>query len=352
MRLFARSPVRSSVHAISSRPVAPTAPARRGQGGRGSALVAVAALVLSAGAAPGGIPEYVGVGTFTVPSASFVYDALPDGRLVGVSATGQILRQDSPAGSAFTPIGQLPAGVVPSFGAGFARLSPSGSRLAIGDNGVGGVMTIIPLGSVSLSPPTVTSSVTVFNYQADWIDEDTLYVSGSPSFGQPTKLYRASVSTGSSTEVVNQIGDGSGGVAIGSGIVYTAIGFDLAGARDGEIRGFDLAALNSAAAPVPFTSGQTVGRLNTAATLDFDGFGNLIVAGFGGVGLIDPASGLTRSLPGLDPAGFYSASFSPQASEILVQQFGSATVLRFAIPSPASAGLLVALGVFSARRRR
>lgn len=314
-----------------------------------AALACTFAMSCSANAA---IPNYVQVGSFPIPSSSFVFDALPDGRLIGVSATGQILRQTAVNGAAYTLVGTLPSGAVPSFGAGFAKLSPSGSRLAVGDNGAGNSICIVPLDALSIVPPTTVSTVSVFNYQAEWADDDTLYVSGSPTFGVPTSLYRARVSTGTSVEVVNQIGDGSGGVAVSAGTVYTAVGFDVSGVHDGQIRGFSASALAVAASPVAFSSSTLVGQLNTGATLDVDAQGNLIVAGGGGVGLLDPATGSTYVLPGLSPTGFYSAIFSSSGSEILVQDFGSSTVLRFAIPSPGGAALMLACGVLATRRRR
>ncbi|MBY0312617.1 MAG: hypothetical protein K2W85_11155 [Phycisphaerales bacterium] len=296
------------------------------------------------------IPSYTPAGFFSIPSASLAYDAQPDGRLIGVNSAGQILRQDALNASTFSVIGTLPAGTVPSFGAGFAKLSPSGNQLAVSDNGVAGLISVFSLASLSIAPPTLVTTITSFNYQAEWADEDTLYVSGAPSFGVPTSLYRAKVSTGTSTQVVNQIGDGAGGVTISAGNVYTAIGFDIPDFRNGEIRGFALSMLSTASAAVPFISGQLAGQLNTAATLDVDALGNIIVAGAGSVALLDPATGSTFTLPGLSPTGFYSAVYSANTSEILVQDFGSTTVLRYAIPTPAAFALLVPIGLSSIRR--
>ena len=151
---------------------------------------------------------------------------------------------------------------------------------------------------------------------------------------------------------MSDIGVGSGGVATRAGRVFTAIGYDAAGPLAGQVRSFDLATLNGAPSSVAFSSGLLVGQANSGNSLAFDSAGYLIEGGFGGVSVIDLTTSQIFNLPGLSPTGFYSAGFNAFTGEILVRNFGSATVLRYGVPTPGGMGVVGLAALFAARRRR
>lgn len=312
-------------------------------------VAGVAAGNQAADAAP---PAYVGAGSFLLPTPSSVFDDAADGRLVVASETGTILRQNTANGTGYTTLGSLPAGSVPSYGAGFLRISPEGGRIAVGDNGAVGQIHVISLAALTTSGPITPTTIGIPNFDAAWDSFGTLLVNGSPSFGVAPSLRLADASTGSWTNLVSQIGDGSGGVALNNGRVYTAIGYDAAGLRDGEVRSFALSSFAGSPPVVPFSTGLFAAQANTGNTLAFDSAGNLIEAGFGGVAVVDLSTSQHYDLPGLSSTGFYSAIYNDFTHEILVRDFGSQTVLRYAVPAPASIALLGLTGIFAARRRR
>jgi hypothetical protein len=297
-------------------------------------------------------PAYVGAGSFLLPTASSVFDDAADGRLIIASETGSILRQNAVNSSAYTTLGSLPAGSIPSYGAGFVHISPDGSRIAVGDNGAIGRIHVVTFASLTTSGPITPTTIGIPNFDAAWSGPGTLLVNGSPSFGVAPGLRLADAATGSWTDVVSQIGDGSGGVSVHGGRVYTAIGYDAAGLRDGEVRSFALGLFAGSPPVVPFSTGLFAAQANTGNTLDFDAAGNLIEAGFGGVTLVDLATSQRYDLPGLSTTGFYFAIYNDATSEILVRDFGSQTVLRYAVPAPAPISLLGLTGILAARRRR
>ncbi len=300
-------------------------------------------------------PAYVGFGSYALPTVPSVFDVSPDGRLICITETGAIVHQNAVnigGGGAYAPLGSLPAGSVPNFGAGFLRISPDGTRCAIGDNGAANRVHVLSISALSVSGPTTPVTISVPNFDAAWGEFSTLYVNGSPSFGVAPSLYQVETSTGSWTDVVTHIGDGSGGVAVRGARVYTAIGFDAAGILTGQVRSFSLSSSAGSPPPVAFSTGLLAAQASTGNSLAFDATGDLIEAGFGGVSVIDLSTSQIYNLPGLSPTGFYSAAFNAFTSEILVRDFGSPTVLRYGIPAPASATLLGLAGILAVRRRR
>ena len=310
------------------------------------------AAIVGAPSAHAVIPAYSPAGSFSLPTGGSAFDIGGDGRAWVVREDGAIARQDVVGGSAYSPVGSLPGGLVPGFGAGFVRVSPDGARLAIGDNGTVNQMWVVPTGSLSTAGATTPQTIGVANFDGAWTGNDTLYVNGSPSFGSPPSLFRVGVTGATVAAVVTSIGDGSGGVASRGGRVYTAIGYDVAGVLDGQVRSFDLATLDAAALPVVFSTGLLATQASTGNSLAFDAAGNLIEAGFGGVAVVDLVTQQRYDLPGLGAFGFYTATFNAATGEILVRDFGSASVLRYAVPGPGGAGVLVVAGVLAMRRRR
>jgi hypothetical protein len=301
------------------------------------------------------IPAYTLVGSF--PLSGSAWDILPDGRVVSISGS-TISAQTAPNAGTFAPIGSVPAGTVASFGASFLRASPDGSRLAIGDNvfGAGARVHFVSTAALNTAAPTPTTSILSGNYDADWASNSVLYVSG---FGTGSQVFRIDADALTTRTVITGIGDGSGGVAVSGGTLYTGIGFDAGGTTTGQIRGFDLAALDSAITPVNFAAGAFAATILSAASLDTDRFGNLLAAGadFSAFPAVTGYASVL-DLPGgnrldLSPAGTgrsYRVRFNHATDELLVVSGG--TAYRYAVPAPGAAAALAAASLLAARRRR
>lgn len=314
---------------------------------------AVLALGIWASGAAAAMPAYSIAGTFGSPGGA--WDVGPDGRLVALSGTS-VLQQVAVNGSAYTNIGSVPAGTTASFGASFVSLSPDGSTLAIGDNvfAATGRVHMLNTAALNTSLPTPTVSVIAPNYAAAWSGSSTLYVSGG---GGPTptvtRIDGAASGSPASTIVIDNIGDGSGGVAIRSGRLYTGIGFDTNFITDGTIRSFGLPSLSVAAAAVPFASGAFEAQILSASTLDFDALGNIIVGGFGSVAVVNLGTSERLDLAPNGPFGFYSGRYNAATGEILVTDFNvPGDVYRYAIPAPGMATMMWLGGLLAWRRRR
>lgn len=311
-------------------------------------LAALAPVILAPTVALASVPVYISTGSFGLPSANLAFDVDNQGRVVSVDSSGQIRRQSSPTSSVHSVLGSLPGSAPLSFGASFVRLGNSG-QVAIGDNGVQGRVYSLNLGDLSTSTPTVPASTIVpNNYDALWVDSSTLIVAGTESFIAPASVYRASIG-GPRTEVISNIGAGSGGLAQRSGSVYSGVGF---GTGAGDVRAFSLAALQSASGPTLFSSGSLAASANTASALSFDGLGNLVVAGSGGVRIINLTTNSIFDLQ-LPTSGFYFARFSETTGEILVKEFNDSFVSRWSIiPAPAALPALAVGSIFAFRRKR
>lgn len=317
--------------------------------------------------------DYALVGSYAVPFNA--YDILPDGRLLGISGT-DILIQDGLNASTYTALGSLPAGSLPSFGASFLSVSPSGARIAIGDNGFPGTgqdVFILNVADLSTSAPTIPAIVNTFNSNGAWADESTLFVSGAIDSMSPGVVNRIDADALTSTTVIANIQGASAAITIQDGALYTGNGGGAGTgfAATGAIAGFDLASLSSAVSPVDFDAGLLVADALSAFSLDLDDAGNLIVGGgsfgegeFGYISVLEAAALATSSgdspasvldgqqlFPATGTFGFPSARFNPVTSEILVTDFNG-SVLRYAIPAPGAAALLVMGGLAGTRRRR
>lgn len=305
--------------------------------------------------AAGNIPPYTLVGQF--PLSADAWDLTPDGRVLRI--VGSTLSvQDAPGGGTYSPIGGIAPGLVNSFGASFLRLAPDGVRVAIGDNNFGpGARVLIADLTAGGPGPIPTVSVACPNADAAWADNLTLYVSG---YGTDSQLNRVNTGALTAQVVVSNIGDGSGGVAIRGGSLYTGIGFDF-GDQTGDVRSFDLATLAGLASPVGFGAGSFVANALSASSLGFDALGNLLVGGgdffsaspdFGYAAVMDTASAGPARLE-LSPAGgfaYYGVRFNAAMNELLV--VGDGTAYRYAAPGPGGVGVLVLAGCVAARRRR
>lgn len=297
-----------------------------------------------------GVP-YTLVETFALPQGMF--DVLPDGRLLAIDGVGNVVLQNAINSSAYTAVGFVGSVNSDGFGPAFVSISPDGSTLAVGNNefNAGNAVLFFNTAEATSGNATAFNSITTPNYAGVWADNQTLYVSGAISTSFATVVNRLDLAGGTSTTVITPAGGFSGDVAIAGGSA-------LAGAGDsGDIYTFDLATLASASSPVSMTSGTFLTSYASAGAIDFDPFGNVIVAGgvFGPGGLtgsaavIDPA---TQDLLEFTPAGtstFYGAFFNTASNQLVVTANGTAYV--YAVPAPAAAMPFV-LGLVAVRRRR
>lgn len=338
-----------------------------------SATAAGALVCLTPGAIAS-VPAYSLVGSFSIPSGTSAFDLLPDGRVMALVGS-ELRAQTSPGTSSFVKVGSVSPAHINAFGASFIRVSPSGSRIAIGDGNAGPSARVLLLGTGDLDPFTDSPVFTVNlqNFDAAWADDNSLFVSGA-SFGIDSTLSRVDALTLTASTVITAIGDGSGGVTIHDGRLFTGAGFDYtpgSGVETGDIRAFDLSLLSTPGPSIDFaTSGIHVGRLLSGASLGFDSFGSLLVGGgdfFGEAGfaaVVDPDA-VNAALAGgapvssasaltLAPDGpqYYSIRHNPLTSELFVNAFGSDLVYRYAVPSPGSGAVMVIVMALGSRRRR
>ncbi len=323
-----------------------------------AAGLSVLPLVSRAARGAGSIPPYALVGTF--PLAASAWDLTADGRVMRI--VGDTLSvQDAPNAPTYSPIGSVAPGLVGSFGASFLRIAPDGFRVAIGDNNFGPGARVHIANTASAAPgPFPTASIAAPNADAAWADNQTLYVSG---YGAGSQLSRLDTAALTSQTVISGIGDGSGGVAVRAGLLYTGIGFDF-GAATGDIRSFNHSTLANAATPVAFSTGTLITNALSASSLGFDPVGNLLVGGgdffsgspdFGYAAVIDAASPPSTGQPRLElsPAGpnaFYAIRFNTATDELVVVADG--TAYRYAVPAPGAAAALAFLLPLASRRRR
>lgn len=340
------------------------------------------AIVASLGiglAAEAGVPAYTLVGTFELPGPGAAFDLLPDGRALAI-AGDTFYVQDSLHGSTWSAAGALPAGSVSSFGATFLRISPSGARIAVGDNRFGDAASVHFVDWSALTPGSATAPVSIAspNFEASWRDEDRLLVSG---FGAEAVVNQITLGTTPETRtLIHDFAGASGGVLTDGTHLYTANGFAFGGGSlTGDIRAFALSAVDSAGSPLSFElDGQSVALALSGNALDFDGSGNLLVGGGdtmggpGGMGFaaVIDADALAAALlggpmatpalqlfPG-DASHSYSTRYNASTGEILVSFYdntnliGGNTIYRYAVPAPGAAAAVGLTGLVAARRRR
>ena len=338
--------------------------------------VAFASLLATTEACASGSTGYSLVGSFSAPAGAV--DVLADGRLIALVGDSVVV-QSALHASSYATVGSIQAGFVGSFGPTFFRVSPDGSRFAVGNN-VFGPGAAIGLGSFADlgGSPAALESLAVDNFDAHWAPSGLLYVTGGGSAGSTVSEISPGATPGTSTvrTIINNIGGagggGSGGITTDGTYLYTANGFDFApgdGTLTGAIRAFPLSDIASAVAPIDFESaGVAVARSLSGNDLAFDALGNLVVAGGdflgeqGFVSVLD-ADAISLALTGGPDASsadgqqlspnpgetFYGARYNAFTQEILV--FSQGTVYRYAVPAPAGSLALV-FGLLASRRRR
>lgn len=336
-------------------------------------LVLLAAVVGAVAPTPvlADVPPYSLVGTFSAPTGT--WDVLPDGRVIGLTGATFVV-ESAPGAGDYGALGSVDPALISPFGATFIRVSPDGSRIAIGDNNFGpsASVLLVNAAALNLGGPAPVASVAAANTEAVWTSNSTLFVSG---FGSSPSVSRIDADALTAALVVDNVGSGSGGVASDGTRLFVGVGFDFgpAGGDTGLVRAFDLASLGGLASPpVEFDSGAAVADALSASSLGFDALGNLLVGGgdffagsddFGYAAVVDAAA-VAAALAGgpispdaaelrlspFGPGAFYSVRFNAFTGELLVSD--GALIARYAVPAPAAGAALALAGVFAARRRR
>lgn len=325
---------------------------------------AVGAVLAWGSVAHGAIPNYTLVGSFALPAGE--WDIVPSGPWAGraLAMVGtQVVVQDALNAGSYSAVGSVPAGSVAAFGASFVRVSPSGTKIAFGDNTAPGAQQrvhFVSTGALSTAGTTPTTSALAFNFAGAWADDATLYVSGQLDFASRSVVTRVNADTLASTVVINNIADGSGGVAVYASRLWVGNGFDLGTpTATGNVRAFNLPALAGAGSAVGFGTGTLIADVLSASPLDFDGFGNLLAGGgepgnaseSGHAAVYDVTGGTRLNLA---PAGnqFYGVRWNAVTQELWVSDpYGTGLVYRYAVPGPAVSAVAL-LGILASGRRR
>jgi hypothetical protein len=308
---------------------------------------------------------YVLVETFLLPPGAGPFDSLPDGRLVTLA--GDEVHIETAVGSrTFDLHGFLPGANLSSYGAAFIRVSPDGTRLAVGNGG--GDETLPADYEVGVFD-TDTLSGTWFDaghYDAVWIDDVHLALT-TGDFIDPSRVTALDTTSADPANPVNptmvdNIGGASGGIVLDEGgNLYTGNGYSFLGpSSTGATKAFGPASWQAALTGGPVLDFETDGTLAvdilSASPLGFDNEGNLFVGGgdlFGsgegdflalvrssavgaalsGAGPVDTAD--PTQVRRLNPdtandANFYTADYNALTGELYVAEYGDATVYVYA----------------------
>lgn len=229
---------------------------------------------------------YQPAGSFVLPGPPTSFDALVDGRILAV-VQSTVYRETAVGSGTFQVLGALPGADIPAFGSAFVRVSPDGTKFAIGNNG-GGSFANFQVGVFTI--PTLNGSWFVANhFDGEWIDNRLLALSagdfGSPSFITALDTASANPATPSNPIIVTNIGGASGGVAFdGAGNLYAANGFEFGGpSTTGSIYAVPSASWHAAietGVPVNFeVQGIPIVDLLSGEPIGFDAAGDLVVGG-------------------------------------------------------------------------
>lgn len=331
--------------------------------------------------------DYALLGAFTVPSDTYAFDVLPDGRIVTVSSAN-VFVESTLLSRTFVDLGPLPAADFSAFGAAFVRVSPDGTRIAVGNNG-GSTFANYQVGVFAL--PALTG--TWFNanhFDAEWFDDTRLALTTGGAAVTLLDVDSPNPTAPTNPVVVANIGGASAGVTFDDdGNLYTGDGFSAS--DTGLVKAFAPSEWTPALAggsPADFQNdGVVIVDILSAASLGFDAEGNLHVSGGDFVGGMDVdfaalVNGINvlAALSGggavdvddplqvrrLDPDttsgfNFYAINHNRVTGELYVQDFGSTTVYVYSAGAPVPAastwgliilgGLLLTVGSILARPR-
>ncbi|MFG0256952.1 MAG: hypothetical protein ACF8GE_03525 [Phycisphaerales bacterium JB043] len=314
---------------------------------------------------------------FAGGSFGTVGDALADGRLIAVTGLDVFLETSAGSG-VFSVVATLDsASVGGSTDPGFVRVSPDGSKIAIGAGFAKPLMvvdtSVITGGGSPVLNGSNTSIYNVAHTSATWTHDSAGLAIANGNFGSPAYVDLLDITSSTATPSITRLVDGvqgaSGGVAFdASGNLYVGNGFaNGVGSDTGAIHMFT-AGMLAGGTPLDFEGeGLFVTDMLSANDLTFDQAGNMFVGGgdFFGSGdggyvgivnhetlqdLIDGALGGPIDLLDptqvrtLDPEGtssaFYNIIFNDATGELILSDGSSWHVT---IPAPASALLFAAL---------
>ncbi len=289
--------------------------------------------------------------TYQLPAGAF--DVLPDGRLLAVTASGDIQIQDAPNASTYSTVNTIDAPNSSGFGASFLSLSPDATSVALGNNEFGASNAVLVFNAADFMgltgnplPTAPLQTITTPNFSADWADSNTLFVSGADSSTFATVVNKLDITAGTSETVISPAGAFSGGVHANTGTLFVGAG------DSGDVRAFDVASLASPA--VDFSAGQFVTSSTSAGSIDtLDNL--LLIAGgvFNGEGnatIIDEDTGLSVALTPAGTNAFYGGFFNAATNQVVATANGTAYVYDI-IPAPASIAL-APIAILATRRRR
>lgn len=330
-----------------------------------------------------GVPP-TGPGSFR-----FAGDALPDGRIIGVTGTS-VFAESAVGSGQFAVVANLdPAFIGGGTDPAFLRVSPSGA-IAIGA-GFDRPVVVFQQSALGLpgSPSQIgAANAAAFNvghFDGAWADGTHLALSAG-AFGSAAYVSLLDVTSNPSSpvnpRVVENIGGASAGVAFDSaGRLFTGNGFDGApgGSDTGWIKAFDAAVWTNPGMPADFESGGVhVATLLSANSLGFDHEGNFFAGGgvFGGEAgyaalvsagaladailhgtPVDPADPVQvrRLDPRAQPSAMYDPVFNPVTGELYLgyTSFTDGSNTWYAtVPAPGAGPLLALIAAVIRRRRR
>ncbi|MCB9849846.1 MAG: PEP-CTERM sorting domain-containing protein [Phycisphaerales bacterium] len=320
---------------------------------------------------------------FTLPSGASSFDVLADGRVVAM-VNAEVYAETAIGSGTYASLGTLPgADVSPgSYATAFVRVSPDGSRIAVGNNGGASFgnyqVGVFDLGGLS------GDWFSANHYEAEWIDNQYLAMTAG-AFGNPSAVVALDTSSTpaspTSATLVDNIGGGTSGITFdGAGNLYTGNGFDGAGASDtGWVKAFSLTdwqpALSGGAAVDFEVSGALIVDVLSAGALGFDAEGNLHVGGSdlfgsgerdfaalvranavanalggGGAAVVsDPLQVRQFDPDALNDFNFYGVDFNSVTGEFYVRE--GETIYSYVVPEPGTL-LLLLVGAAITRRRR
>jgi hypothetical protein len=297
---------------------------------------------------------------FELPVGAYVFDVLPDGRLIAL-ADDEVLMETALGSRRFMTLGTLPSADIASFGPAFVRVSPDGSQLAVGNNG-GASFADFEVGVFDAT----TLSGTWFSaghFDAEWADDRHLAITAgdfvNPSYVSLLDTQSTDPMNPSNPVILTNIGGASAGVTFDeAGHLYTGNGFSTVGpSGTGALKAFSPGdwSLASRGTPLDFeNSGVLIVDLLSAASLGFDAEGHMHVGGgdfiaaetnFGGLvrdtavqdalaggGPVNPAdaNAVRRFDPDTENGGnFYSINANPVTQELYLHDSSSSTVFVY-----------------------
>ncbi len=191
----------------------------------GSALLSAIPGVVRAEA----FDDYRLVQTFELPAGAGPFNILTDGRIIAL-VDDTVHVETAPGSRSFTLHGTLPSADVSLFGAVFIRVSPDGTKIAVGNNGgaSGAAFQVGVFDFASLTGEWFSAN----HFDAAWFDDTHLALTAG-DFANPsvvTVLDTTSPDPSNPTNptVIGNIGGASGGIAFDTaGNLYTGNGFSF-----------------------------------------------------------------------------------------------------------------------------